>query len=90
LKHNTVTSEPCRLSSKKDATVSGRPLRVLHSHPTWLPQTQPRLYNLVRHLPETTVESHVVVERTENLEQFSIPRPHGLNDGSPWDRSVLM
>src|SRR5260370_28454105 len=63
---------------------SDRPLRVLHSHPTWLPQTQPWLYNLVRHLPEAAVESHIVVERTENLEQFSIPRLHALSDLRYW------
>jgi len=56
----------------------------LHSHPTWLLQTQPWLYNLVRHLPEAAVESHIVVERTENLEQFSIPRLHALSDLRYW------
>jgi colanic acid/amylovoran biosynthesis glycosyltransferase len=63
---------------------SGRPLRVFHSHPTWLPQTQPWLYNLVRHLPEAAIESHVVCERTENLEQFAVPRLHALSDLRYW------
>ena len=63
---------------------SGRPLRVFHSHPTWLPQTQPWLYNLVRHLPESAVELHVVCERTENLEQFAVPRLHALSDLRYW------
>jgi colanic acid/amylovoran biosynthesis glycosyltransferase len=56
----------------------------VHSHPTWLLQTQPWLYTLVRHLPETAVESHVVVERTENLDQFEISRLHALSDMRYW------
>ena len=52
------------------------PLQVVHSQPVWLPQTQPWLYNLVRHLPESDVVSHVACERTQNLDQFSVPRLH--------------
>jgi colanic acid/amylovoran biosynthesis glycosyltransferase len=61
-----------------------RPLRVLHSHPVWLPQTQPWLYNLVRHLPDSAVQSRVVCDRTENLEQFRVPRLHALSDLRYW------
>jgi colanic acid/amylovoran biosynthesis glycosyltransferase len=61
-----------------------RPLRVLHSHPVWLPQTQPWLYNLVRYLPEADVRSYVVCDRTENLEQFPISRLHALRDRHYW------
>ena len=52
------------------------PLQVVHSQPVWLPQTQPWLYTLVRHLPESDVVSHVACERTQNLDQFSVPRLH--------------
>src|SRR5215470_2883865 len=52
------------------------PLQVVHSQPVWLPQTQPWLYNLVRHLPESDVVSHVACDRTQNLDQFSVPRLH--------------
>lgn len=62
----------------------GKPLRVMHSHPVWLPQTQPWLYNLVRHLPESKVQSQVVCDRTENLEQFRVPRLHALEEGRHW------
>ncbi len=59
---------------------AGKPLRVMHSHPVWLPQTQPWLYNLVRHLPDSKVQSQVVCDRTENLEQFRVPRLHALEE----------
>src|SRR5882724_6460736 len=61
-----------------------RPLRVLHSHPVWLPQTEPWLYNLVRYLPEPAVRSYVVCDRTENLGQFQVPRLHALSDLRNW------
>ena len=65
------------------------PVRVVHSHPVWLPQTQPWLYNLVRHLPESSVQSDIVCERSENLEQFRLPRLHARSrhgDGRLWNR----
>src|SRR5215475_1401155 len=65
-------------------STAGRPLRVLHSHPVWLPQTEPWLYNLLRYLPESAVHSDVVCERTENLEQFRVPRLYALNDLRHW------
>lgn len=61
-----------------------RPLHVLHSQPVWLPQTQPWLYNLVRYLPEAEVKSYVVCDRTENLEQFPVPRLHALRQRRYW------
>lgn len=72
-------------------TANGQ-LRVVHSHPVWLPQTQPWLYNLVRHLPESAVLSHIVCERTENLEQFSVPRLHARSRraaGRLWNHGLL-
>jgi colanic acid/amylovoran biosynthesis glycosyltransferase len=66
------------------ATALDRPLRVLHSHPVWLPQTQPWLYNLVRYLPEADIRSYVVCDRTENLKQFPVPRLHALSERRYW------
>jgi colanic acid/amylovoran biosynthesis glycosyltransferase len=59
------------------------PLRVLHSFPNWLPQTQTWLYHQVRYLPEE-IESHIVCETTENLDQFSVPHIHALENASRW------
>jgi len=59
-------------------------LVVVHSSPVWLPQTQTWMYNQVRYLPPE-VESHIVCERTENLDQFDLPHIHAL-ENSPWLR----
>jgi colanic acid/amylovoran biosynthesis glycosyltransferase len=48
---------------------------VVHSSPIWLPQTQTWMYNQVRYLP-AEVESHVVCEQVENLDQFGLPHIH--------------
>ena len=52
-------------------------IRVIHSFPVWLPQTQTWMYNQVKYLPGE-VEVHVVCERTTNLDQFAIPNIHSL------------
>lgn len=54
---------------------------VVHNYPIWLPQTQTWLYNQVRYLPGT-VESHVVCEALENLDQFLLPNIHSLSEVS--------
>ncbi|OQW92460.1 MAG: colanic acid biosynthesis glycosyltransferase WcaL [Thiotrichaceae bacterium IS1] len=54
-------------------------LAVIHSTPTWLPQTQTWMYNQVRYLPET-IEPHIVCEHTENLEQFKVPNIHCFSE----------
>ena len=69
-----------------------QPVRVVHSHPVWLPQTQPWLYNLVRHLPASAVQSDIVCERTENLAQFCLPRLHvrtSRSGGRLWNHRLL-
>jgi len=58
-------------------------IKVIHSHPVWLSQTQTWMYNLVKYLPKT-VESHVVCERTQNLEQFVVPHIHSLHEAALW------
>lgn len=54
-------------------------LDVIHSFPIWLPQTQTWLYNQVKYLPPS-IASHVICERTTNLDQFDLPRISKLND----------
>ncbi len=64
------------------SAVSTDTLCVLHSAPSWLPQTQTWMHTQVRHLP-ADVESHVVCGSTENLDQFPVEHLHALAD-SPW------
>ena len=58
-------------------------LRVIHSFPVWLPQTQTWMYNQVRYLP-ADVEANIVCERTENLDQFGLPHIHSLDRAPRW------
>ena len=62
-------------------------LKVIHSFPTWLPQTQTWMYNQVKQLQRLGVEAHVVCERTENLDQFSVANIHSL-ENEPLFRQV--
>ena len=57
-------------------------LVVVHSVKIWLEQTQTWVYTQVEHLPKDRVESHVVCIGTRNLEQFSVPRVHSLEQHS--------
>ena len=56
---------------------------VVHSFPTWLPQTMVWLYTQARHLPQG-IESHIVCEKTENLAQFGLPHIHPLSEQPRW------
>jgi colanic acid/amylovoran biosynthesis glycosyltransferase len=62
-----------------------RRLTVFHSHPVWLGQTLTWLHTQVAGLQEAGVETHVVCERTENLDQFNVANLHCLSD-SGWRR----
>jgi len=65
-------------------------VKVIHSFPTWLPQTQTWMYNQVKQLQSLdalSVETHVVCERTENLDQFAVPDIHSL-ESEPHYRQV--
>jgi len=54
---------------------TNNPISVIHSTPVWLPQTMTWLYHQIRFLsPE--IRSHILCERTENLEQFNLPHIH--------------
>ncbi len=74
------------MSKNKGVTI---PLKVIHSSPIWLPQTQTWIYNQFRHLPKDQIETHVVCDQTENLDQFNVPNIHSLSGKSKlrffWD-----
>lgn len=53
-------------------------LKVIHSSPIWLPQTQTWMYNQVKQLQRLGVGAHVVCRRTENLDQFAVANIHSL------------
>jgi colanic acid/amylovoran biosynthesis glycosyltransferase len=67
-------------------------IRVVHSNPIWLPQTQTWIHTQVRNLPSNRVEAHIVCERTENLDQFRVQHLHNFAEASPlerlWDRGL--
>jgi len=54
-------------------------IKVIHSSPVWLPQTQTWMYNQVKQLQRLGVQTHVVCEQTENLEQFTVANIHSLS-----------
>lgn len=53
---------------------------VLHFVPSWLPQTQTWIFRQVAELQQLGVNAHVVCGRRENLDQFSLPHIHCLED----------
>ena len=57
-------------------------LKVIHSFPRWLPQTQTWMYNQVKQLQQLGVEAHVVCERTDNLDQFTVANIHSFENKS--------
>ena len=61
-------------------------LRVIQSFPDWLPITQTWLHTQVASLPAARIESHIVCERTENLDVFAVPHIHALADRSAAER----
>jgi len=65
-------------------------LCVVHSSPVWLPQTQTWMHTQVKYLP-SDINVHIVCDRVENLDQFSLPNIHCLQDESIieyyWEKS---
>lgn len=65
---------------------------ILHICPVWLPQTQTWMYSQVAELQHLGVDAHIVCERIENLEQFSLNNIHCLGRtgwfNDLWDRGV--
>jgi colanic acid/amylovoran biosynthesis glycosyltransferase len=66
-------------------------IRVIHSYPIWLPLTQTWMFNQVKYLP-ASVETHVVCEITEHLDQFYVPNIHCLHEkswlGQKWEKTL--
>jgi len=60
-------------------------IKVIQSSPAWLPQTQTWMYNQTKYLPEN-IESHIVCDRTENLDQFYLPNIHVIPEKSLLNR----
>ena len=56
-------------------------LKVVHTCSSWLPQTMTWLFNQVKYLP-SNIESHIVTQSTENLEQFQLPNIHAFQKES--------
>jgi colanic acid/amylovoran biosynthesis glycosyltransferase len=63
--------------------VGEKSLTVIHSVSNWLPQTETWLYNQVRFLPPEA-ESHIVCEKTKNIDQFPLSNIHSLLDAPRW------
>jgi colanic acid/amylovoran biosynthesis glycosyltransferase len=71
--------------------MSASKLRVIHSTPVWLSPTMTWLHTQVRYLPET-IESHVVCEKTANVDRFPVKILHSLEGVAParrfWERAT--
>jgi len=66
-------------------------IRVIHNVSTWLPQTATWLFNQVQYLPKE-IQSSIVCDRTEHLEQFYIPNIYCLHETSMprffWEKGI--
>ncbi|MFB3917196.1 MAG: glycosyltransferase [Terriglobales bacterium] len=66
-------------------------LTVLHYTACWLPLTENWIYSQLKHLP-AWIETHVVCENVQNLEQFATPNLHAFADASGleyyWDKGL--
>src|SRR5262245_66427815 len=58
-----------------------RRFAVIQSATTWLTQPMTWLYVETKFLPES-VESHILCNLTQHLDQFSMPHIHSLSDES--------
>lgn len=67
-------------------------LRVVHSSPVWLPQTQTWIHSQIDCVPRDRIENHVVCEQTTNLDQFPVSHLHDFSKASGleriWDRAL--
>jgi colanic acid/amylovoran biosynthesis glycosyltransferase len=68
------------------ASVTPDRVKILHFVECWLPQTETWLYNHVKALPDS-VESHIVCQWTQNLDQF--PQKNLVSLDRPPQRSNL-
>lgn len=56
-------------------------IKVIHSFPVWLPQTQTWMFTQIASLPND-VDCYIVCERTENLDQFGLPNILSLSEAN--------
>lgn len=67
-------------------------ISVVHSFPTWLPQTQTWLYTQVAEQQRLGVSAFVVCEETENLDQFGVANIRALSNAGAltrlWDKGL--
>ena len=67
-------------------------LTVVHAYPNWLPQTQTWMHSQVAELQRLGMDTHVVCESTENLDQFGVANIHCLANESrlkqTWDKGL--
>ena len=65
---------------------------ALHSSPIWLGQTQTWMHSQVAELQRLGMDTHVVCESTENLDQFGVANIHCLANESrlkqTWDKGL--
>lgn len=70
---------------------ASRPVAI-HYYYSWLPQTQTWMYMQVVFTPSEIIDSHVVCDSTENLDQFNVPNIHSLSGaGLPryvWEKGL--
>lgn len=69
------------VTSDTHAGPAERTIRVVHSVPIWLPLTEVWLRTQIVALPGTVI-SHVISDRTINLDRFPIPNLHDLDRGN--------
>ncbi|TWT79216.1 D-inositol-3-phosphate glycosyltransferase [Planctomycetes bacterium CA13] len=62
-------------------------MKVLHSHPVWLPQTQTWMHSLVQSLPPR-IENAVSCLKTMNLDQFPVDSICCFADDAPVRRTL--
>jgi colanic acid/amylovoran biosynthesis glycosyltransferase len=66
-------------------------ISVLHSVGSWLEQTQTWIFTQISSLPQE-IQSHIVCNNTQNLDQFYLPNIHSLDQlplwKNAWDRAL--
>lgn len=76
----------CGRITLREMIMTGTPpekITVLHSAYDWLAQTQTWMYNQIRYLPDD-IESYIICEKTENLDQFMLPNIYCMQEASKW------
>ena len=65
-------------------------IKVIHSFPVWLPQTQTWMHIQAKNLPTELIDCHIICETIENFDQFALPNIHALENAPKirylWDK----